>query len=722
MALPVVTSSVDEIALEFVDQVYRDVTAGWLSTFAVDRTSGERHVDWAPVADKEILAATALDRSATCDVWIGVATRTANLGNRRGGVTDCAELPALFADIDIAGPNHKITDGLPADLEAAHALLASFPVPPTVVVATGGGLQPWWLLAEPLPVDDVTLALLASWGATWAQLAARRSLRVDNVFNADRILRLPGTVNRKNDPTTVTIVEAAWERRYGVDDLEPHLIAPPVPPACEPRRSIPYIGPERPGDAFDARHTGGEVLGWLGFTHARTEHNGDEHWVRPDKDAREGTSATVYAEDGHVTVWSDTVAAQYPALEVRRPYDPYGLWVATKHGGDFSAASSELRHRGYGSVDVDPASLIATIPTETVDQPRASSLALRWLPDTFTSPPEQPANLVRGLLRAGEMCAMAAPRAIGKSWFAMNLAVLLGQGEGQLAGALEIVRPAKVLYAHGELDEYSAYERWFRMCAAAPPAGVAESFERWRLRTVNRRTTSSSDGVAYSDEHVDAIVDPRLEATIAEHGIEVLVIDPWAVFYAGKENSNDETEAALDKLRDLSLRYGLAVVIVHHISAKTQPGHLAEPEDLWRGATRLADWASTRVTILRHFTDDEVEERQLTRQEARRFVDVKILRRGEPTPDFSMRMNFSTGWWEPWYDESRITEAKLTPEGIAQRCREAGGFESLRQAGAYLDVDYKTAQPVLDRAVVLGLLRTEPAARNATRYLPIEDS
>jgi hypothetical protein len=122
--------------------------------------------------------------------------------------------------------------------------------------------------------------------------------------------------------------------------------------------------------------------------------------------------------------------------------------------------------------------------------------------------------------------------------------------------------------------------------------------------------------------------------------------------------------------------------------------------------------------LLRHFSDAEADERQLTRQEARRFVDVKILRRGAPTPDFSMRMNFATGWWEPWADDSRITEPKLTPQGIAERCIADGGYESVREAAAHLDEHHTTVRPVLDRAVVLGLLRTEPGARGATRYLP----
>jgi RecA-family ATPase len=159
-------------------------------------------------------------------------------------------------------------------------------------------------------------------------------------------------------------------------------------------------------------------------------------------------------------------------------------------------------------------------------------------------------------LRAGELGVIGAPRAIGKSWFGMNLAVLLDQGAGWVGGGLVVQRPARVLYCQGEIDEWESCRRWQMLTGTnATPVGVAETFERWRVRTVRRRSHTSghngTDRYSDSEEWIDAQLDRRLEATVAEHGIDVLIIDPWAVYFAGNENSNDETEAALDKLRDL---------------------------------------------------------------------------------------------------------------------------------------------------------------------------
>jgi hypothetical protein len=320
--------------------------AGWLTLFSLDRVDGTQTTDWATVDQVEGLVELAGQRAQRSCVWFGVATRKERIpGRRRGGVADCLHIPALWVDIDVEGPNHKGGHPLPPSIEAAYAMTRAFPLEPTAVVRSGGGLQAWWLLHEPLDVDNATLDLLRAFGATWVELARRRSWHLDNVFDVARIMRLPGTWNRKNVPAPVT-AKAVWERRYHPEDFEPHLFEPPAPPDPGPVR-IPYIGPERPGDAFNAVRNGGDVLSQAGFT--LTRHGGDEdHWTRPGKDPKDGTSATVYP-DGHTTLWSDTITARWAAVELRRPYDPFGLYTVLFHGGDFTVASDELAAQGYGT-------------------------------------------------------------------------------------------------------------------------------------------------------------------------------------------------------------------------------------------------------------------------------------------------------------------------------------------------------------------------------------
>lgn len=351
--------------IEWLEHIYPDAS-GWLTLFSLHR-DGSRHTDWAEAHDLDTLAQAAERRAPECDVWFGVATRKAKLdGGRRGGSGDCDAIPGLWLDVDIAGPGHRQGGRLARDEHHARQLLDAFPLPPTAVVHSGGGLQAWWLFGEMVEVSELG-DILASWGATWNRLADKVGIDVDNVFDVSRVMRLPGTTNRKEGlARPVEVIEATWGRRYGIDDLDSHLDEPPAPPKARTGSNLPYIGPERPGDAYNLRHTGGDVLARAGFTLARTDRNGDEHWVRPGKDAREGTSATVYRDDGHTTMWSDTVATMWPAIEVRRPYDPFGLYACIEHGGDYSQATKALRQDGYGATEQLDDLIVAGTPTAPV--------------------------------------------------------------------------------------------------------------------------------------------------------------------------------------------------------------------------------------------------------------------------------------------------------------------------------------------------------------------
>jgi hypothetical protein len=325
-----------------------------------------------------------------------------------------------------------------------------------------------------------------------------------------------------------------------------------------------------------------------------------------------------------------------------------------------------------------------------------------------------PTSLVDGLIHAGESVVLGAGRGTGKSWWGMDLARLLALGHGRFMGALTVQRPAKVLYCHGELDQWGAYDRWERLSSGEPlPPLLLETFERWRIRVVHQRV---STGPTMTTEFHEAVLDGRIEATIAALTIEVLILDPWAVYYAGRENSNDEAEAALDKLRDLQLRYGLTVIVLHHFG---KANDARDPEDLWRGASRLADWASTRVTLRPHYTDRQVREQRMSRHQARRYADVTILRRSAaPTDDFSIAWNPQTGQWERWrtpQDAAEDQRTNLHPIDVAEQCP-PDGWPSMRAAAAALHVSPTTASHLLEHAKAAGLIQEYVGPRAARGF------
>ena len=339
---------------DWLSHLYSHTDQGWLTLFSVDRETGEKTTAWHRIIDHEWAADEATTLAKHGCVWFGVAPRERKLPNgKRGGASDCLTLPAMWVDIDIASPVHA-ADDLPTTVDEAMQLCNAFPLPATAIINSGHGLQAWWMLDEPATIDDGTLKLLADWGATWAELGRRHGWHVDNVFDAARVMRLPGTFNRKAEPVPVTIIEADWTRTYGVDDLNAEMIeAPEADPQTVKLRTVPYIGPERPGDAYNAVTDPATILEHAGFHFDHSDSEGSRHYRAPHRPAKnETTGATVYS-DGHTTLWSQTFARQH-GMDVRRPYDALGLYTHIEHRGDFNAATKALRALGYGSELTDP--------------------------------------------------------------------------------------------------------------------------------------------------------------------------------------------------------------------------------------------------------------------------------------------------------------------------------------------------------------------------------
>ncbi len=137
---------------------------------------------------------------------------------------------------DIVGYSYLVADLDPSQdvpLERYRELLAAFPDPPTMVVASGRGLHVYWQLSEPVSVEraaPVLADLVRYFGSDRATLDPQRQLRI------------PGTFNAKLDAQRSAVIEVDEpDRRYMLKALEMHVCAlSPRPPAVlkTPRRSV----------------------------------------------------------------------------------------------------------------------------------------------------------------------------------------------------------------------------------------------------------------------------------------------------------------------------------------------------------------------------------------------------------------------------------------------------------------------------------------------------
>lgn len=327
----------------------------WLCAFGIDRQTGRQRILWGKVADTDTFASRLAAAALDCDVWLGVATRAERLDRGRGGRDDCLRIPGLWVDIDIAGPGHKTDAELPRDENEAMDLLTAIvnavELGPTDIVRTGGGIQAWWRFKAPELVDDT---LLARWGATLLRVADEQGYHLDSVWDAPRVLRIPGTVNRKTDtPRPVTLHSSST---VPADRIEPWQLAldePKPPPAPKPvdiapaplRAQLDGAGAggsdtERPGDWYNAHRTGHDILRGAGWVEHHRDHYGHIHYTRPGKVGTRDDSpgATVYADNGRTTIFTSDPEGGGPGT-----FDPFGLFAHIYHRDDLSEAARTVR-------------------------------------------------------------------------------------------------------------------------------------------------------------------------------------------------------------------------------------------------------------------------------------------------------------------------------------------------------------------------------------------
>ncbi len=117
------------------------------------------------------------------------------------------------------------------------SLVQAMPLPPSLIVYSGHGLQPRWLLSRPwifAGPDDraAAAALVRDWQDRLRQLAAQRGWTLDSTHDLARIMRLPGTFNRKAEPVAVTCDMPMSLKRYDVAELRDALASAPAPPTA----------------------------------------------------------------------------------------------------------------------------------------------------------------------------------------------------------------------------------------------------------------------------------------------------------------------------------------------------------------------------------------------------------------------------------------------------------------------------------------------------------
>jgi hypothetical protein len=199
--------------------------------------------------------------------------------------------------------------------------------------------------------------------------------------------------------------------------------------------------PTTPSARYCAQTTWEQLLIPDGWTLAKTDRHGEQHWTRPGKDTRDGISATIgHNGNDALIVFTSTI----PWLP-EGGYNRFGYMAARDHNGDWKQAAKQfLAH------NTTPADTTIITPDEMLD------MLVDW--KTFWNQDHIVEDwIAKPLIARARQTALFAGAKTGKSWLTLNVVAALATGKPILGHPPQT--QVHCLYLDYEMVEADLYER-----------------------------------------------------------------------------------------------------------------------------------------------------------------------------------------------------------------------------------------------------------------------
>ncbi|MFG3266869.1 hypothetical protein [Streptomyces bobili] len=415
-----------------------------------DGFAGRRFTTDTPGIEAAVQYASELDRRQAKGIYAQSTTLRERPAEGRGGEEKTFGLTHLWADGDFGTVGHKPgLDDLPAppDAEAVAKVVAESGLPgPSGWAHTGGGYNPVWQLTENyLMSDDADRArvkgITTGVQAILAAQAYRHGWSWDvEVGNLDRLMKIPGTVNRKaNCPERPAYIGPGSGEVFELADLA-MLVADLVPDARElleqaarekqerkaqrtgavvppPRRERPpgLRSGDGPLDVIGAMLEFRDILEPEGWTYVG-QTGGRQKWLRPTAGGDAPSSDYSLLCDDHVAVnWSERTDLPVGAQPSGQKLTVGTVYAHLNYGGSTAEAAKDIMRAAagrpaHGPAGRLPAPVLAEVKRRCLkdgEWARDDAEPLRGLftedpwdgpQDEPPEPPEDEAAVVRGLI------------------------------------------------------------------------------------------------------------------------------------------------------------------------------------------------------------------------------------------------------------------------------------------------------------------------------------
>jgi putative DNA primase/helicase len=375
---------------------------------------GGEFFDLSTQADNAAAYVRALDNQGAQGIYLRTTTLGAvpekdeNGRTRRGSVEESLSLPGFAGDIDIAGPGHKTKNLLPPDVPTAMSIVREAGLPePTLWVHSGGGIYPWWLLDEAMDISMASREPAQKLANDIQQVLKRSAARLGWHYGGEvgelaRVLRIPGTVNRKEglarpcevlEPASYEFYSFIDLRRAVREALEAFPEDKPVP-VREPARPITTGSDLKPGEEYELRNDWADVLqGHFDYVCHRGQ---ARMWLRVGSTSGARWSATSGRASDRDRLYLFT--SEVPGLEANQPYTKFAVYAFLNHNGDFKSATKALAALGYGQRRLSSTPMVAQpqsqVPTQRTEPAVSTEVVVPIQGDLVASAPIDPTSTV----------------------------------------------------------------------------------------------------------------------------------------------------------------------------------------------------------------------------------------------------------------------------------------------------------------------------------------